>query len=497
MGHDFSRIPVQRRSLADVPVFFPRRSASDSVGTDSVGQEGRSCKSPFVDVSGLVAHGLGGAGAPLPYLDRIQSSFGCHDVTGVRAHLGPEAADANRWLGSEAYTSGFQVAFAGLPSLHTAAHEAAHVVQQRRGVSLKNNVGEPGDPYEKHADRVADLVVQGARAEPLLDQMAMSATGHSTGAAGTGVMQNAQVQMQEKPKSPISQKPPEIPGFREMISKWASIDKIKSPMMRALAKEYVNRPGRIRSKTPPEKALRATSYINDKVRADVDEPTEERVFNVLMSSTDLKKIGKGDKPSDWSFRWLDEPATEKKKTAGEQAMETGKFAAEQAVSKAIDRKYAVNDAAKYSIERPYITKQLIYSAYQKSAANLGVVGAEYSLTGSMSASSVMEAISEPVARWIMKDVLVVSAEVATKAIPVIGWIWLVYDVADLLISLNSSTESELSPYQEENANIIAGVKAYLERKEQAAELQEALKKPFNPSKYSKPLQNDATVVRLR
>jgi hypothetical protein len=69
---------------------------------------------------------------------------------------------------------------AGAPDLHTAAHEAAHVVQQQAGVQLKGGVGAVGDSYELHADAVADAVVQGKSAEGLLDQMAPS---HATGGA--------------------------------------------------------------------------------------------------------------------------------------------------------------------------------------------------------------------------------------------------------------------------------------------------------------------------
>src|SRR5262249_35088265 len=62
-----------------------------------------------------------------------------------------------------------QIAFAGSPDLRTAAHEAAHVVQQRRGVSVTDGVGQAGDAYERHADQVADRVVAGASTEALLD----------------------------------------------------------------------------------------------------------------------------------------------------------------------------------------------------------------------------------------------------------------------------------------------------------------------------------------
>jgi hypothetical protein len=40
------------------------------------------------------------------------------------------------------YATGNHVAFKGAPNLHTAAHEAAHVVQQRGGVQLKGGVGQ-------------------------------------------------------------------------------------------------------------------------------------------------------------------------------------------------------------------------------------------------------------------------------------------------------------------------------------------------------------------
>ncbi len=128
-------------------------------------------------VHAAAERGTSGAGGDLPYLDAIQQSFGRHDVSGVRAHSGPAAAEASAAMGAEAYATGSDVAFAGAPSLHTAAHEAAHVVQQRAGVHLKGGVGEEGDPYEQHADAVADAVVQGRSAEPLLDQFGGQRTG--------------------------------------------------------------------------------------------------------------------------------------------------------------------------------------------------------------------------------------------------------------------------------------------------------------------------------
>jgi hypothetical protein len=46
-------------------------------------------------------------------------------------------------------------------------------------VQLAGGIDQPGDSYERHADSVADAVVAGRSAEPLLDQMP-SSTGHSS-----------------------------------------------------------------------------------------------------------------------------------------------------------------------------------------------------------------------------------------------------------------------------------------------------------------------------
>jgi len=116
------------------------------------------------------ARGVAGTGAPMPHVDTLQRAFGHHDVRGVRAHIGGSAAAAAAAIGAHAYATGDDVAFVAAPDLRTAAHEAAHVVQQRGGVQLSGGVGAVGDSYEQHADAVADAVVRGDNAEALLDQ---------------------------------------------------------------------------------------------------------------------------------------------------------------------------------------------------------------------------------------------------------------------------------------------------------------------------------------
>jgi hypothetical protein len=82
-------------------------------------------------------------------------------------------------MGAEAYATGNAIAFRDTPSLHTAAHEAAHIVQQRAGVSLQGGVGQAGDTYERQADAIADAVVAGRSVESLLGSRDSSAQGSS------------------------------------------------------------------------------------------------------------------------------------------------------------------------------------------------------------------------------------------------------------------------------------------------------------------------------
>jgi len=142
------------------------------------------------------AHGVRSASAPLPHGDRIQALFGHHDVGGVRASVGGPAAEASSALGARAYASGDAVAFAQPPDLQLAAHEAAHVVQQRGGVRLSDGLGRAGDAYEQHADAVAAAVVRGDSAEALLDPMA------HRGAGGGPAVQRAAGPAPQAPAAP-------------------------------------------------------------------------------------------------------------------------------------------------------------------------------------------------------------------------------------------------------------------------------------------------------
>ena len=117
----------------------------------------------------LARQGTSGSAGPLPYFDRIQRAFGAqHDLSKVKAYIGGHAAEASRQLGAEAYANGEQVAFRTTPSLQTAAHEAAHVIQQRSGVTISGGLGTKADVYEQHANAVANRVVAGRSCKNLL-----------------------------------------------------------------------------------------------------------------------------------------------------------------------------------------------------------------------------------------------------------------------------------------------------------------------------------------
>lgn len=137
----------------------------------------------------IAREGVAGPGQALPHGTAIQASFGHHDVSGVRAHVGGTAADATSALGAPAYATGNEVAFGSPPDLRQAAHEAAHVVQHQQGVHFDGGRGDAGSASERHADAVAETTVRGGSAEALLD--AGPGGGARTSGAGADLEQFA------------------------------------------------------------------------------------------------------------------------------------------------------------------------------------------------------------------------------------------------------------------------------------------------------------------
>jgi|GEM_PF-5068948 len=155
VGATVQLLAAGKRALTDALV-----QQAQGTGAEAAGGAG--------SVHAAAAHGISGSSTSLPHGEQIQRLFGRHDISSIQAHTDGAAVAGTRAMGAEAYATGNHVAFAGTPDLHTAAHEAAHVVQQRAGVHLKGGVGAVGDAYERNADDVADRVVQGKSAEDLL-----------------------------------------------------------------------------------------------------------------------------------------------------------------------------------------------------------------------------------------------------------------------------------------------------------------------------------------
>ena len=166
-------VPDGARRLAALELALAPLIAQASI----TGQSGEAADGCFADTTApsagdtidhLVAQtATSGVARSLPYLDRIQQSFGAHDISQIRMFDDAPARRGAAFLGARAFTYGDAIATGTPLDLHTAAHEAAHVVQQRAGLT-------PTTTLERHADAVADAVVAGRSAERLLDRVAPS-----------------------------------------------------------------------------------------------------------------------------------------------------------------------------------------------------------------------------------------------------------------------------------------------------------------------------------
>ncbi|MBN1944029.1 MAG: DUF4157 domain-containing protein [Bradymonadales bacterium] len=174
---------------------------------------------PSLSVHEVAREGARGSGGCLPHLAQIQRSFGDHDMSTVRAHLDDQASRANIQLGAQAYASGEHIAFREPPALRTAAHEAAHVVQQRAGIDLPGGVGSPGDRYEQQADAVAERVVAGRSAGDLLDQVSAASRSFSD----RGAVQREQDDVDEEEPAESEGEEPQEPTYEDFVAFLASL----------------------------------------------------------------------------------------------------------------------------------------------------------------------------------------------------------------------------------------------------------------------------------
>lgn len=105
----------------------------------------------------------------MPHLATLRRAFdGAFDLARICAHTDERARDACERLGAEAFARGNAIAFASPDvSIHTVAHEVAHVVQQQAPRSDSGTARGTTD-LEAAADEIADAAVRGAPIAPLL-----------------------------------------------------------------------------------------------------------------------------------------------------------------------------------------------------------------------------------------------------------------------------------------------------------------------------------------
>ncbi|MEO8705805.1 MAG: DUF4157 domain-containing protein [Kofleriaceae bacterium] len=179
--------PGKRSGTAGAPNLPPPRAPGKRTLTQHFAP--RATRAPQRDA------GPYGEPVELPFLDRIQSAFGRHDVGSISAYLGPLASEAAQAHGARAFASGTAIVFDGEPDLHTVAHEAAHIIQQRAGLAH-------ADPelYERNADAIADAVVAGQPVELLLDR---DVEADGSGSETTGAIQRKKPGDGKAPKPPV------------------------------------------------------------------------------------------------------------------------------------------------------------------------------------------------------------------------------------------------------------------------------------------------------
>jgi hypothetical protein len=148
-------------------------------------------------------------------------------------------------------------------------------------------------------------------------------------------------------------------------------------------------------------------------------PTELEVYNAIYGALTLKKMGKGADVADWE--WND--PTSRDKTREEKWQEIGWFAAEEFVSGKIDRRVVLTTA------------------------------------------------------WVTRRVLGAYVAILTGAAEIYGIYSLLMGVYDLWTSLGEPVP--LSAAAQRNADIVAGVKAWLQDEEDKSALAEAVRKPFS------------------
>jgi Domain of unknown function (DUF4157) len=391
----------------------------------------------------MAQQGTTGGGTALPFLARIQRAFRRHDISQTRAHQDGRAAAVSRSIGACAYTIGDHVAFADSPDLHTVAHEAAHVVQQRHGVQLVEGVGQAGDAYERHADAVADLVVKRQSASTLLDHIP-GGSGGTSPTVGASSLTSQGIQMQRAQQA----KPKENTGdpkamllqssFQNMLEKEALKEKLNGAIAHELASAYLaSRKARLVSTPYGLKDLNLTT-----------EATHAEVYSALLNAMDITNT-KANDAANWN--WSPPPSPPKGGTRDKAIVEIENWVGNQLLDEGKDK---LRDLA------------------------------------------IKEVAVSCAARWTAAEGLVVVAEMVVGALSVVGWIAMATSVLELLIQLQKPVEKTSKAEM-----IVADVKNWLTFGKRFDELLKASQKAKETKKslnsYSEDPSNPLAPVYTR
>ena len=146
--------PARTRAVQRV---LKRRSYA--AGADLLRTGGGPATGPGEEVD-LARAGFASPARDLPHRAAMERAFG-QPLHHVKAHVGPEAAEASAAMGAEAYALGSEVAFGRAnPPPETVAHEVAHVVQQTSG--RPGATGGTAD-LEREADHAAQSASAGGK----------------------------------------------------------------------------------------------------------------------------------------------------------------------------------------------------------------------------------------------------------------------------------------------------------------------------------------------
>jgi hypothetical protein len=175
--HAGRRLPADRapalESAVDTPESAAQRLAS-GIGNKNFTQ----VVARMADGEGILADGaihpdvtkaiaaMSGGGKPLPkrMQRKLERSHG--DLSDARVHTGAEADALSRAVNARAFTVGNHMFFGkgewqpeSRGGVELAAHEAAHVVQQRGAPNTGSlKVSTPGDAFEREADAASHAV---------------------------------------------------------------------------------------------------------------------------------------------------------------------------------------------------------------------------------------------------------------------------------------------------------------------------------------------------